>query len=164
MSAFPGEPAPRYLLDLGGVLMRMRIGARPVVLSACGSGLSGTASPDEVVGLPTGLLQAGAAAVVAPPGEVPDATALPLTTDFRDRWRTAPGAGTAAALAAARRWLRTSSDGAGRDRFTRWPEHGHPRLPVGAAEACFEAVALLDPLRFAPAPPVQWAASVHVGA
>lgn len=85
VSALPGEPAPRYLLDLGGVLMRMRIGARPVVLSACGSGLSGTASPDEVVGLPTGLLQAGAAAVVAPPGEVPDATALPLTTDFRDR-------------------------------------------------------------------------------
>ncbi|MFF9219452.1 hypothetical protein [Streptomyces viridosporus] len=64
----------------------------------------------------------------------------------------------------AQRWLRNSSDGAERDRFTRWLEHGHPWLPVGAAGACFEAVALLDPLRFAPAPPVQWAAFVHVGA
>ncbi|MGP4087516.1 CHAT domain-containing protein, partial [Streptomyces sp. KR55] len=145
-------------------LMRMRIRARLVVLSACDSGLSGTALPDEVVGLPTGLLQAGAAAVVASLWEVPDATALLLMTDFYDRWRSDPAQGTAAALAAAQRWLRDTSNGAKRDRFTRWLETGHPWIPDSVAEACFEAVALRDPLEYDHASPLQWAAFVHVGA
>nr|WP_304364702.1 CHAT domain-containing protein [Streptomyces viridosporus] len=98
-----GGPVPAHgqVLTLSS-LLRMRIGARPVVLSAGDSGPSGTASPDEVAGSPTGPLQAGAAAVVASLGEVPDATTLLLRTDFHDRWRTAPEAGTAAALVAQR--------------------------------------------------------------
>ena len=145
-------------------LLRMRVGARLVVLSACDSGLAGTALPDEAVGLPTGLLQAGASAVVASLWEVPDATALLLMTDFYDRWLADPGGGTAAALAAAQRWLRDTSNGSKRDRYTRWLEEGHPWLPAAVAEACFEAVALLDPQAHDHASPWQWAAFVHVGA
>jgi CHAT domain-containing protein len=40
-------------------------GIRLAILSVCETGLPGTQLPDEVVSLPTGLLQAGVAGVVA---------------------------------------------------------------------------------------------------
>src|SRR6185503_8601078 len=62
-----GRPVKlRDLLD--GVRLHVRL----AVLSACETALPGTELPDEVVALPTGLLQAGVAGVVASLWAVPD--------------------------------------------------------------------------------------------
>ena len=45
-------------------VMSQHIASRLVVLSACESGIVGRDLPDEVIGLPTAFLEAGAAGVV----------------------------------------------------------------------------------------------------
>lgn len=55
---------------------------RLVVLSACQTGMVGTRLPDEVVGLPAGWLQAGAAGVVASLWPVSDRATLALMIKF----------------------------------------------------------------------------------
>ena len=61
-----------------------RIRARLVVLSACETGLVGELVPDEAVGLPTGLLYAGARTVVASSWAVPDESTTLLMEYFYD--------------------------------------------------------------------------------
>jgi hypothetical protein len=52
-------------LTLGDILDLRLQGARLAVLSACETGIPGTKTPDEVVSIPTSLVQAGVAGVVA---------------------------------------------------------------------------------------------------
>ncbi|WP_204136972.1 CHAT domain-containing protein, partial [Halomicronema sp. CCY15110] len=60
---------------------------RLAVLSACETGMPGAALPDEVVSLPTGLLQAGVAGVVASLWSVSDLSTMMLLSRFYDFWR-----------------------------------------------------------------------------
>lgn len=88
-------------------LLEARLGARLVVLSACQSGVPGIVLPDEVVSLQTGLIQAGAAGVVAslwPVGD--DATALLMSEFWRRQHR---GSHPAEALRGAQQWLRSAT-------------------------------------------------------
>ena len=55
-----------------GRLMELQLRVRLAVLSACETALPGTELPDEVVALPTGLLQAGVAGIVASQWSVPE--------------------------------------------------------------------------------------------
>jgi len=50
----------------------MPLNVRLAVLSACETGLVGIDLPDEALALPTGLLQAGVASIVASQWIVPD--------------------------------------------------------------------------------------------
>jgi hypothetical protein len=59
-----GRRSPNWILNASN-LLAMRLRARLAALSACETSRPGTALPDEVVFLPTGLLQAGVASVVA---------------------------------------------------------------------------------------------------
>jgi CHAT domain-containing protein len=68
-------------------LLTLKLRARLVVLSACETGLPGAELPDEVVALPTGLLQAGAAGVVASLWSVIDKRTMLLMVRFYDCWR-----------------------------------------------------------------------------
>jgi CHAT domain-containing protein len=69
-------------------LLKLRLkGIRLVTLSACETGLSGTTLPDEVVNLPTGLLQAGVAGVAASLWTVADLSTMMLISYFYDLWR-----------------------------------------------------------------------------
>jgi len=85
------------------------LGARLAVLSACQTHLPGKVLPDEVVSLPTGLLQAGVAGVIASYWAVSDAATALLMTRFYHHWKTdrcPPGE----ALGQAQRWLRDTSN------------------------------------------------------
>ena len=99
-----------------GELMRSQMVARCVLLSACQTAVSGLSLPDEVVALPTSLLQAGAAGVIGSLWRVPDSAAAVLMVDVHERLRV--GAEPAGALAGAQRWLRTVTN---KELLTRWP-------------------------------------------
>jgi CHAT domain-containing protein len=78
---------------------------RLAVLSACQTGIPGTELPDEVVGLPAGWLQAGAAAVLASLWPVSDTATVALMTCFYEL-HLLDGLDPVDALWLAQRWLR----------------------------------------------------------
>jgi len=82
-------------------------GARMCFLSACDSGVAGTAAPQEVVALPSALIQLGAAAVIASQWPVNDAAAAVLALRFYQAC--SEGVPPATAFAYAQRWLRTAT-------------------------------------------------------
>jgi CHAT domain-containing protein len=85
-------------------------GLRLAILSACETGMIGLENADEAISLPTGLLQAGVAAVIASLWSVSDLSTMLLLTKFYYLWRThnlAPDQ----ALRQAQLWLRDSTDG-----------------------------------------------------
>ena len=78
---------------------------RLAVLSACETGVPGIKLPDEVVSLPAGLLQAGAAGIVASLWAVNDLSTARLMERFYQAWLTEK-LPPASALCQAQRWLR----------------------------------------------------------
>jgi hypothetical protein len=94
----------RDLLDLPTQL-RLRL----AVLSACETSVAGTELPDEVISLPSGLLQAGVGGVVASLWDVPDRPTATLMAAFYWFWRhedLAPSV----ALRCAQRWARRTTN------------------------------------------------------
>ncbi|MBW4653287.1 MAG: tetratricopeptide repeat protein [Kaiparowitsia implicata GSE-PSE-MK54-09C] len=84
-------------------------GLRLAILSACETGLSGIENADEAVSLPTGLLQAGVAGVVASLWAVADLSTMLLLTRFYHLWRK-EGVEPSLALRQAQQWLRDTTD------------------------------------------------------
>ena len=84
-------------------------GLRLAILSACETGLAGIENADEAISLPTGLLQAGVAAVIASLWSVSDLSTMLLLTKFYDLWheQTLPPD---QALRQAQIWLRDSTE------------------------------------------------------
>jgi CHAT domain-containing protein/tetratricopeptide (TPR) repeat protein len=80
-------------------------GTRLAVLSACETALVGTDIPEEAIGLPSGLLQAGAAGVLGSLWPVGDAATCALMTRFYELWR-GDGLEPAHALRQAQQWMR----------------------------------------------------------
>ncbi|MEV6039339.1 CHAT domain-containing protein [Nonomuraea sp. NPDC052116] len=94
-------------LTLRDLLVRQARG-RLVVLSACETALPQAALADEVIGLATGFLQAGAAGVVGSMWRVSDASTALLLSRFYALWK---GRGhPAVALRDAQRWLRDATN------------------------------------------------------
>ena len=122
------------------------------VLSSCESAVIGDPVPDEVVGLPVALLQAGVRTVVATQWAVPDLPTAVLIADFYNRWR--HGSTPAEALRAAQVQLRdaTNADLVGR--------YGKPFSTVAPED--FLARRLWDATRPFAAP-TTWAASTVIG-
>ncbi|MBE9112124.1 CHAT domain-containing protein, partial [Nodosilinea sp. LEGE 07298] len=85
-------------------------GLRLAVLSSCETGMIGTENADEAISLPTGLLQAGVAAVIASLWAVDDRSTMLLLTKFYDLWRK-DGLPPDQALRQAQIWLRDSTAG-----------------------------------------------------
>ena len=73
-------------LTLEDVLLA-RLDVRLAVLSACETALPGARLPDEVIGLPNGLVQAGAIGVIGSLWSVPDMVTAELMTRFYTAWR-----------------------------------------------------------------------------
>jgi CHAT domain-containing protein len=92
--------------------------ARLAVLSACETGMLGAALPDETLGLPAGLLQAGVAGVIATMWAVSDASTTLLMVRFYDLWRREK-LHPAAALRQAQLWLRDTTHQEKEDYFKR---------------------------------------------
>jgi CHAT domain-containing protein len=90
-------------------LLDLRLeGARLAVLSACETGIPGTKLPDEVVSLPTGLVQAGVAGVVASLWSVNDLSTAMLMERFYRLWKQ-DGLAPSEALRKAQIWLRDTT-------------------------------------------------------
>jgi hypothetical protein len=110
------------LLKDGWLTVQQLLGRPPlrrqlVILAACESQVSGTSAPDEVIGLPAALYQAGAAGVVAAQWQVEERAALVLLRRFHDHLD--GGHPPARALAAAQAWLRTATS---QDMTSRYPD------------------------------------------
>lgn len=98
----------RGRLTLDSLLARPPSARRLAVLSGCRSHRSGEDLPDEAMGLPGGLLQAGLAGVVATHWNVGDGSAAFVAAKFYEAWR-AGGRTPAHALSAAQQWVRQAT-------------------------------------------------------
>ena len=143
-------------------LMGRDLRPRLAVLSACETLLPGTELPDEVVALPTGLIQAGAAGVIASLWTVPDLESAMLMVEFYDRWR-AVGTTPAQALRDAQAWIRDTPMEAkiasyerAADGIAAWP-------PAPVADALLDRIARLG-IVAGLTDMAGWAAFAHVGA
>ncbi|MFD0268826.1 CHAT domain-containing protein [Streptomyces sp. NPDC127106] len=145
------------------MLMAQEVRIRLAVLSACETLLPGTELPDEVVSLPTGLIQAGAAGVIASMWAVPDLSSAMLMIEFYRHWRKAPD-DPAAALRNAQIWLRDSTSRTRAEHFDgggKWP-------PPSVTQEVLDRLSLLTPDEGGP-PDLQdramtgWAAFAHIG-
>ncbi|SHF87685.1 CHAT domain-containing protein [Streptoalloteichus hindustanus] len=125
-------------------------GVRLAVLSACDTDRPGTVLPDEVVGFPTGLIQAGFPGVVATQWAVrSEATSL-LMARFYQLWR-ADRRPPHEALCAAQRWLRdTTNEEKIRDLS--------PAADTPALRSLVRTLRLRDPKARAYGHPAHWAA------
>jgi CHAT domain-containing protein len=153
-----GDDVPLSLADVLAQQLELRL----TVLSACETGRLGTELPDEVVSLPTGLLQAGAAGVIASGWAVPDASTAALMVDFYRRWRQEkrpPGE----ALAAAQAWLRGTTNGEKVDFWERALEEGASWLPPDAADELLDAYLVREPDALDDAGLDVWAGFAHFG-
>ncbi len=86
-----------------------RGGLRLAILSACETGMIGIENADEAISLPTGLLQAGVAAVIASLWSVSDLSTMLLLSKFYVLWRT-ENKEPSEALRQAQIWLRDSTE------------------------------------------------------
>ncbi|ESA32486.1 q110x8-triei tpr repeat containing protein [Leptolyngbya sp. Heron Island J] len=98
----------RDLLDLK-LTNDDRPGIRLAILSACETGLPGIENVDEAISLPTGLLQAGVAGVVASLWSVSDLSTMLLISKFYELWRI-ENREPSEALRQAQNWLRDSTE------------------------------------------------------
>ena len=145
------------LEELLALTTRMRL----AVLSACESGRIGTSLPDEVVSLPSGLIQAGAAGVVASSWAVPDGTTLAVMAEFYRAWRHGSGDRPAAALARAQAWVRDTSNG---DKLATWERRVNANeLPENAFDALQDVYLRRERDALDDAEMGAWAPFSHVG-
>ena len=84
-------------------------GTRLAVLSACDTAVADIHLPDEIVGLPTSLLQAGAAGIIASLWPVMDESTMLLMRRFYKAWQH-EHLEPADALRSAQRWMRDSTN------------------------------------------------------
>jgi CHAT domain-containing protein len=151
-------------LTVGDLLDKRLPGARLITLSACETGIVGTKLPDETVALPAALTQAGFAGVAASLWSVYDISTAMLMVRFYELWRT-EGRTPPAALAAAQRWVRDTTNAEKAAHFSRDFLPGGARMSAAVAEPFFEAVFQAgDGAARTFADPVWWAAFTFTGA
>ena len=141
-------------------LLAMRTNLRLAVLSACETSMPGTDLPDEVVALPTGLLQAGVGGVIASLWAVPDLATALLMTRFYRAWRH-DGEPPAGALRTAQRWLRDTSVAGKAEDLESYGDDGW--LPEELVEELADALFTRDPAED-DAHVQAWAGFSYVGA
>jgi CHAT domain-containing protein/tetratricopeptide (TPR) repeat protein len=161
----PARPMDSALLLADGLLrlrelLDLRLpAARLVVLSACETAVAGTDLPDEVVSLAVGLVQAGAAGVVASAWAVPGLATALLMARFYANWAAGP-ATPAEALREAQQWIRDTTND---EKCAYLQNGGHGRLPAEAARQLWRAYALEEPGERGSASPVEWASFALIG-
>ncbi len=144
-------------------LLELQLRVRLAVLSACETAMPGTDLPDEVVALPTGLLQAGVAGIVASGWAVPDRATAMLMAEFYHGWwweRQSP----AAALRSAQRWLRDTTNAEKIGQFEQALDDRSGWLPPEVAQRFLGWLRLYTPDKLSNADIHHWAAFAHIGA
>jgi CHAT domain-containing protein/tetratricopeptide (TPR) repeat protein len=159
----PDAPMQGHLLLANGERLFLRDflknrvwSMRLCFLSACDTGVVGSAVPDEVVGFPSGLMQAGAAGVIASQWPVWDVAAAVLAISFYGVWpKRDPSP--ARALHEAQRWIRIATSGA-------VIELVRDRVTGEGADTLVSALQEFGPDETPFSHPVDWAGFIYVGA
>ena len=137
--------------------------ARLAVLSACETGWSGMDLPDETVGLPAGLMQAGVGGVVATLWSVLDASTMMVMVRFYELWRD-EGLPPATALRDAQVWMRDTTNDEKTAYFAgHMPQLGVTRMPADLASDAFRLVGVLPRDERSFAHPYHWAGIGYSG-
>jgi CHAT domain-containing protein len=138
-------------------------GIRLAILSACETGLPGAETIDEVISLPTGLLQAGVAGVVASIWAVSDLSTMMLIAKFYEYWQS-DKLDIAQSLRQAQIWIRDTTNQEKATYLERQiPALWGDRLSPTVAEHFYEAIAFKDPAAKDFAHPYYWAAFGYFG-
>jgi CHAT domain-containing protein len=148
---------PLTLRDIIRVRLDREATVRLAVLSACETSIAGLEAPDEVVSLPSGLLEAGVAGVVAAQWRVPDLSAAILMTRFYAEWAST-GTDPAAALQAAQRWIRDSTNKDIAEYFA------SRELPPQTSRPLWRSLIRMDSQQRGFAHPAHWAGFIFSGA
>ena len=136
---------------------------RLAILSACETGLSGIELPDEVVSLPSGLLQAGVAGVIASFWSVADLSTTMLLVRFYDLW-CKDELDPIEALRQAQQWVRDTTNGQKAVYFKDIVLASAPnQMAVKTADAFYKQLILQRPEAKDFAHPFHWAAFSYVG-
>jgi CHAT domain-containing protein len=96
-------------LTIQDLMSHRLVGVRLAVLSACETAVAAQHVPEEALGIPSALMQAGAAAVIGTQWTVPDVSTAALTARFFDLWMSGEQEPTIA-LRRAQQWLRDSTN------------------------------------------------------
>jgi CHAT domain-containing protein/tetratricopeptide (TPR) repeat protein len=143
------------ILTLRDFLERRLPKTRLAVLSASETALPGLELPDELIGLPAGLLQAGVVGVISALWSVPDLGTMLLMIRFYELWRR-QGLEPAEALRQAQRWMRDTPNAVKRDHFPGVSALEGASVPLRARNLWEEARSHANPY--------QWAAFAYFGA
>ena len=141
---------------------------RLAVLSACETGIPGEELPDEVVSLPSGLLQAGVAGIVASLWSVDDLATAMLLVRFYELWRGKEKLEPHEALRQAQQWVRDTTNGDKKKYFKQLKDNQSNEV-ILPSTARFLWGKLVDNHRFRDekglgfADPYYWAAFNYVG-
>ena len=137
--------------------------ARLAILSACETGLpSDLDMLDEVVSLPSGLLQAGVPGVIGSLWAVNDMSTAMLMTQFYEYWRV-DRLSPPDALRQAQIWLRDSTTEDKKKRFKNFVDSQAARMGAETAKAFYSKIGWDDDQSRVFKSPVYWAAFTYVG-
>jgi len=152
------------LRDIFALNLAEQGGLRLAVLSACETGLAGIENADEAVSLPTGLLQAGVAAVIASLWSVSDLSTMLLLSKFYDLWckQAIPPD---QAVRQAQIWLRDTTNEEKIAEFKGFiPTSASTRLSPTTAQQLYNELAWKPKHEQSFAHPFHWAAFNYTGA
>lgn len=154
----------RDLLAVGSDRSASHTG-RLAVLSACEASRSGDELPDEMVSLPTGIMQAGIPSVIASNWAVDGASTAMMMAKFYHTWRT-DGTSIADALRRSQCWLRDSTNKEKARWFQAQIEECDPAdiETINSLRRLWQASIRKPPSERMYAHPIHWAAFAHVGA
>lgn len=154
----------RDLLAVGSARTSVHNG-RLAVLSACEASRSGDELPDEVLSLPTGILQAGIPSIIASNWAVDGASTAMMMARFYDAWRT-DGISIGDALRRSQCWLRDSTNEEKARWFRTQVDQCDPADTgtIDSLRRLWQASVRKPPAERTYAHPMHWAAFAHVGA
>ena len=153
-------------LTLRDFLSKEGVSARLAVLSACETGIPDIRNADEAISLPSGLMQAGVAGVVASLWSVSDLSTMMLMVRFYEIWRE-DNLEPPEALRQAQIWVRDTPNGEKAEYFggflPEFDKTGSQRLPVHVADMLYKASASSRPDENDFEHPFYWAAFGYTG-
>ncbi len=136
---------------------------RLAVLSACETGMPGLAMIEEMIGLPSGMMQAGVPGVVGSLWSVDDMSTAMLMARFYNLWR-GDGRHPQEALRQAQIWLRDSTTAQKKEYFDTFIARHIIRLSENfTPRAFYPRVGWDDPDERVFASPFYWAAFIYTG-
>jgi CHAT domain-containing protein len=136
--------------------------ARLVVLSADETGVPGLELLDEMIGLPAGMMQAGAPGVVGSLWSVDDMSTAMLMAYFYFVWRK-EGCTPQEALCQAQIWLRDDTAQQKKDFFKSFVEGKLSGLSADTANSFYKHLSIAEPNEVDFSPPYYWAAFTYTG-